>query len=147
MIQTKLNRCLPVSAKKDKNVKFDFIQKDKVFAYADLNMIDAVLRNLINNAVKYSHQNGVVKVSTFAEYNKTIVCIEDEGIGIPENEIIKIFSLEEKPIQSGTGGERGTGLGLIICKEFIDINKGEINIESTINKGTKICLMLPNKTH
>jgi signal transduction histidine kinase len=132
---------------KDKNVKLDFIQKEKVFAYADLNMIDAVLRNLINNAVKYSHQNGVVKVSTFAENNKTIVCIEDEGIGIPENEIVKIFSLEEKPIQSGTGGERGTGLGLIICKEFIDINKGEINIESTINKGTKICLILPNKAN
>ncbi|MBZ0182559.1 MAG: tetratricopeptide repeat-containing sensor histidine kinase [Melioribacteraceae bacterium] len=132
---------------KDKNVKLDFIQIDKVFAYADLNMIDAVLRNIINNSVKYSHQNGVIKVSTFAENNKTIVCIEDEGIGIPENEIIKIFSLEEKPIQSGTGGERGTGLGLIICKEFIDINKGEINIESTVNKGTKICLILPNKAN
>lgn len=130
---------------KDKNVKLDFIHNDKVFAYADLNMIDAVLRNLINNAVKYSHQNGIVKVSTFTENDKTIVCIEDEGIGISENEILKIFSLEEKPIQSGTRGERGTGLGLIICKEFIDINKGEITIESKINKGTKICLILPNK--
>ncbi len=129
---------------KGKNITLKYIQENADSSvYADKNMFDAIIRNMVNNAIKYSDVNGIVKISTMMNGEKTLIKIEDNGIGIPQNKIDKLFSVEDKQLQSGTKGEKGTGLGLVVCKEFIDINGGEIKIESEVNKGTLISIYLP----
>ena len=110
--------------------------------FADLNMLKTILRNLISNAIKYTTQ-GEVTLKTEINASKCIISIRDEGIGIPKSQFDELFSLKESKSTPGTEGEKGTGLGLILCKEFVEINKGEIFVESTVNEGSVFSFTLP----
>ncbi len=112
--------------------------------FADKNMINLVLRNLLSNAVKFSEERGVVTVGCELKGKEQMrVYIADTGIGISEENIKKLFRIDEYFSTSGTAGEGGTGLGLIICKEFIEKNKGKLYIESRIGEGTTFTFTLP----
>jgi PAS domain S-box-containing protein len=118
----------------------------KSLAFADKNMINLVLRNLISNAIKFTNDGGVVTVQCSAEEkNKQMVSvsISDTGIGISSDNIKKLFRIDEYFSTSGTAGESGTGLGLIICKEFVEKNKGIIHIDSELEVGTTFTFTLP----
>ena len=115
-------------------------------AYADKNMINLVLRNLISNAIKFTNDGGVVTVQcSMDDKNKNMLSISvaDTGIGIAEDNINKLFHIDEYFSTTGTAGEGGTGLGLIICKEFVEKNKGTISIHSELNVGTTFTFTLP----
>ena len=140
------NFALYTEMAKEKNIQLKFEETGKdSFVFADKNMLDAIIRNLINNAIKYSYKDGTVSIKASMDDENTYFCVEDKGIGISEDKIDTLFSVEGKEIQSGTNGEKGTGLGLVVCKEFIDINGGNIKITSKVNSGTRICFNLPKK--
>ncbi|WP_025866105.1 sensor histidine kinase, partial [Prolixibacter bellariivorans] len=106
--------------------------------YADEKMIGTVLRNLLSNAVKFTRKDGNTIIKSKWLDNDTIeVAVEDNGVGIPEKDIHRLFKIEEKVSSQGTEGESSTGLGLLLCKEFIEMHGGKIWVESEYGKGSK----------
>ncbi len=115
------------------------------FAYADFNMIKTVLRNLISNAIKFCKESGEISIEESYENDKIRISVCDNGIGIKNDDMAKLFRIDGRFTQEGTAGEKGTGLGLILSKEFVEKNSGIIWMESEFNKGTKIHFQLPVK--
>ena len=113
------------------------------YAYADNYMVKAIFRNLISNAVKYSNKKGNVTIDASVKDNNIEIEITDTGIGIDKTNIKELFRIDEKIIRPGTANESGSGVGLIICKDFIKRNNGSLSIDSVVNKGTKIYFTLP----
>jgi len=111
--------------------------------YADKDMIQLVVRNLISNAVKFSKRGGSIQLSSSIEGNNTILCVKDTGVGISESDQKKLFE-QETFTTRGTDNEQGTGLGLLLCKDFIEKNGGSIWVESEIGQGSKFCVRIPN---
>jgi len=111
---------------------------------ADKMMLETVLRNLTSNAIKYSFENGTVTVYAKKNNQHIVVSVVDTGVGIqPERKNI-LFALENNSFTIGTSGEKGTGLGLRICKEFIEKHNGKIWIEQETEKGTTISFTFPS---
>jgi len=108
--------------------------------YADINMLDAIIRNLINNALKFTHNGGQVSLSATVqpESHKVEIVIADTGVGISPADQQKLFRLEVNHITLGTAQEKGTGLGLIVCKEMIGMHGGKIRVESEVGQGTTV---------
>ena len=112
-------------------------------AYYDKYMIRTVLRNLISNAIKFTHKGGLITLSCKEHDAHIHVSIEDNGIGIKKENIDKIFRIDKSYSTPGTANEKGTGLGLILCKEFIDKHGGEIGVNSTEGAGSEFFFTLP----
>ena len=113
-------------------------------AYADHNMVDTVVRNLLSNALKFTDAGGIVEVSGQQNEGFVEITVSDTGIGMSQKEMDKLFRIDMKYTNVGTAGEKGTGLGLILCKELIEKNGGQIRVESEIGKGTRFTFTLPN---
>lgn len=116
---------------------------DSLTIVADKNMIRTILRNLITNAVKFTHKGGLVKVN--AETNKTFVeiSVSDTGIGMSDETMAKLFRIDANLSTRGTDNEKGTGLGLFLCKEFVEKHNGKIWVESEEGKGSTFKVLLP----
>lgn len=113
-------------------------------AYCDKNMLTTIFRNLISNAIKFSNYGDVIRVYCKNESENTIcIAVEDSGLGMDEETLNGIFKLNKSVRKKGTAGETGSGLGLILCKEFVEKNNGKIFIESQKGKGTKVFVELP----
>lgn len=110
--------------------------RHNIIVKADKNMLSAILRNLISNAIKFSEKEGIIELNANSNSNKIKVYVKDSGIGIPKVMIPKLFSVGEKTSRPGTENEKSTGLGLILCKEYIDKHNGSIWVESEEGKGT-----------
>ena len=126
-----------------KEIAIEFNQGDEVQVFADENMVEIVLRNIITNAIKYTPRNGKVIIYTNIEDGFLRCSIKDGGIGIEEENLDHIFDLEKKLNRNGTEGERGTGLGLVLAKEFIEINGGKIYAESRPREGSTFTFTIP----
>ncbi len=126
-----------------KNISVTIDIQTNVILYADKNMLKTIIRNLINNAIKFTHKDGEINIHSKEENNKVFISIQDNGIGMNETIKSQLFSLEKLHSKNGTLGESGTGLGLILCKEFIQKHNGELFIESEENKGSKFVIVLP----
>lgn len=111
--------------------------------YADKAMIAATLRNLISNAIKFTHPQGEIVISAQSEPNQLIVMVADNGVGIKKEAISKLFNIEDSYSTPGTADEKGTGLGLMLCKEFIERHGGQIRVESEPRKGSKFYFSIP----
>lgn len=109
----------------------------------DPNMVQTILRNLASNAIKYTSEGGTVTVSAKLKDDKALICVEDTGIGMSPEIIDGLFKLNGSSNRLGTDQEPSTGLGLILCKEFVEKMGGEINIESEVGKGSKFSVTLP----
>ncbi|MCW3786463.1 sensor histidine kinase [Plebeiibacterium sediminum] len=116
--------------------------------YADCNMLETIIRNLVSNAIKYTYPNGKIIINASIEdrVNKkyTEIVVEDDGVGMNNDKISELFSLSKNVSSKGTNNEAGTGLGLLLCKEFIDLHRGTIHVESEEQKGSVFRFMLPN---
>ncbi len=131
------------SAKK-KGVEVEILVSEDIEIKADLHMFETVIRNLISNSVKFTPSGGKVKVEVVRDIeNTTEVRISDTGIGIPSVMINKLFILNEKTSRIGTDGESSTGLGLLLCKEFIEKHDGKIWVESEEGKGSTFSFTIP----
>lgn len=126
-----------------KNIRFELKIDQKTSVYADNNMLRVILRNLLSNAIKFSHKGGDVVISVTESNSGTIFCIKDSGIGICQETQVSIFSTATLQSRPGTQNEKGTGIGLILCKEFVDKHKGKIWVESQKDKGSMFCFMFP----
>ncbi|RXQ95936.1 sensor histidine kinase [Ancylomarina salipaludis] len=131
-----------VSANK-KNINIDCDLPDEPKAFADKEMISTVIRNLINNAVKFTKLNSTIHIILKSQDSNYKVEITDQGEGISEENINKLFRIDKKYKTTGSSGEKGTGLGLLLCKEFIEINKGTIGVKSTLGEGSCFYFTLP----
>jgi signal transduction histidine kinase len=120
----------------------DDIHKNIIFA-ADENMIRTVIRNLISNAIKFTPKNGTVKVAARALDDQISISVSDTGIGMTEEAIEKLFKIETSFTSRGTENEKGTGLGLLLCKEFVEKHGGTIRVESEPGKGSRFQFSIP----
>ncbi len=111
--------------------------------YADRNMIETVVRNLLSNSIKFSHENGTIELSFYIVNEYAIIEVSDNGIGIPDESLEKLFKIEEQISTPGTMKESGTGLGLLLCKEFVNINRGDIWVESIYGSGSTFKFTIP----
>jgi signal transduction histidine kinase len=113
--------------------------------FADPLMIETVLRNLINNAIKFTPEGGKIDVSAKIEDDQILFSVKDNGIGISEEETQYLFRIDSKVKRKGTNNEDGTGLGLILCSEFVNKHKGKIWVESTPGHGSEFIFSIPYK--
>lgn len=114
--------------------------------YADMEMVQTILRNLVSNAVKFTPKGGKIEILAEMDDNYIIITVKDNGIGISESNIAKIFKIDEQFSSIGTDGEKGTGLGLLLCQEMVKKNGGEIWVESIPGDGTSFSFTLRNKS-
>ena len=115
-----------------------------IHVFADRSMINTVLRNLVSNAIKFTYHGGSIRISFSADPEEITVSISDNGIGMSKKRIETLFHLDESYSTQGTENETGTGLGLILCKEFVDKHKGKLWVESAVGKGSTFYFSLPN---
>jgi PAS domain S-box-containing protein len=113
------------------------------FVFADQNMLRSILQNLISNGIKFTRFGGSVKISSKEKDENIQIEITDTGIGIEMKDISKLFRIDSQFSNLGTSNEEGTGLGLILSKELVEKNNGQIWVKSTINKGTTFFFTLP----
>lgn len=118
-----------------------------MMGYADPNMLNTIIRNLLSNAIKFTPTGGTVEIGATHEQDNVMVMISDTGIGIPEEKLATLFHIATKTQRDGTAGEKGTGLGLILCKEFVEKNGGRIWVESEVGKGSIVRFCLPTTYH
>lgn len=133
---------------KRKNIKISVVKDNNYIINADRNMISTIFRNLLSNAVKFTPQNGAIKVTLSKqivdEDNENIkITVSDTGVGISQQNVKRLFKIGENASSVGVEGEKGTGLGLILCKEFIEKHDGEIWIESEEGQGSKFIFTIP----
>lgn len=128
-----------------KNIVFELNVSNEINVFADLAMLKIVLRNLISNALKFTQSGGVITIYATRNNQNSLVKISDNGVGIAPEKLPLIFDASHMRSSIGTANERGSGLGLIICKEFIEKHSGEIWVKSEIGKGTDFMFTLPNK--
>lgn len=126
-----------------KGIALSYTIDRDICVWADPDMTDTVLRNLISNAVKFTDSGGRITVSARSFNEEVEISVSDTGIGIGEENLPKLFRIDQVLKKEGTAGERGTGLGLILCREFVEKNKGKISAESELGKGTTFRFTLP----
>ncbi|MEI6434401.1 MAG: tetratricopeptide repeat-containing sensor histidine kinase [Bacteroidota bacterium] len=126
-----------------KNINILSSISEKQLVFADLNLISAILRNLLTNAVKFTPQNGHVEISARLNENKVEISVRDSGMGIEKEHLHIIFSIENTKRRLGTAKEKGSGLGLTLCKEFTEMVGGTISVESEPGKGSTFTFTVP----
>ena len=112
-------------------------------AYGDPNMVETIIRNITNNAIKFTKENGFIKIIGEKTDDKCRIIIEDNGIGMDEKTLTSLFEVQASKSKIGTAGETGTGLGLMLCKEFTLLNNGNIYVESDPGEGSRFYIELP----
>jgi signal transduction histidine kinase len=116
---------------------------NNLIVFADIEMISTVIRNLLTNAIKFTKTGGMIEILSQEQENEFIITISDNGIGIPPEIKNDLFRIEAKVTRLGTNKEEGSGLGLILCKEYIDKNKGKLWVDSEVDSGTKFHFTIP----
>jgi signal transduction histidine kinase len=135
-------RNLSVYAEKKKIKLYDIMDAD-INVFADNNMLSSILQNLISNAIKFTPVNGEIRISSMVEGKNILFSVCDSGIGIAKEYIGKIFNLGDHYTTKGTNDEKGSGLGLLLCREFIDLHNGKIWAENNKKEGTTFYFTIP----
>ena len=126
-----------------KSIELESTIPYNTIAFADENMTKTIIRNLISNAIKFTNTNGKVTIAAILKDNEVQVSVTDNGIGISKENIFRLFRIDDPFKVAGTANEQGTGLGLILCKEFVEKNGGKIWVESVIGAGSSFIFTLP----
>ncbi|MCY1529485.1 Sensor histidine kinase RcsC [compost metagenome] len=141
LILNEINYHLPAADLKKIKIIHDVFPGE--MAYADMLMIQIVIRNIINNAIKFCNEGCTIHVTAaYQKENYMLVCIQDNGVGIQKEVLDKLFK-DENISTRGTANEKGTGLGLLVCKDFMNRNDGDIRVSSEEGAGAKFCITIP----
>jgi two-component system NtrC family sensor kinase len=127
-----------------KQIEFTDRTIDDLFVFADKNALAAVLRNLLSNAIKFTPTQGSIVLDAHLVGDFVWMNVIDSGVGLPKEKLGTLFELSENKTTSGTSGEKGTGLGLLLCAEYVALNKGVIKVESEVGKGTQFSFSIPS---
>lgn len=127
----------------EKSINFAINIPEPVFVFADPGAISTILRNLLDNALKYTHQNGTIQILAIQENNRIMINIEDDGVGMTEAQVNQLFQLVNNKSTRGTYGEKGAGLGMNLVKELVQMNRGTIEVKSKVGEGTTFELSFP----
>ena len=140
-----LNKALSVlnSLAQQKKITILSDYNENLQIFADPLMIETVLRNLINNAIKFTPENGIIEIKAVQVGGEVKISVSDNGVGINETDIQNLFRIDSKVKRKGTNDEDGSGLGLILCKEFVDKNNGKIWAERNQHKGSSFLFVIP----
>lgn len=130
-----------------KGISIELLLPKKLDVIADENMINTIFRNLVSNSIKFSNQNGKVYINAVKNKNFVEAIIEDEGIGISKDQLSDLFAIDKNKSTPGTNNEKGTGIGLILCKEMVEKNGGKIHVVSQVGKGTRIHFTIPKNSN
>ena len=128
---------------KEKNIRLNYECAEGLIARADPDMISTVIRNLLSNAVKFTPGGGEISLTCTRENELLTVSVEDNGTGMSRSELDKLFKPGEHLSKAGTEHEKGTGLGLILCHEFVEKNHGFLKVESRKGKGSRFVFSIP----
>lgn len=131
------------SSAKEKGISFQLDTANDFTIIADRNLLEVVIRNLVSNAIKFSNEGSVISLKTQEGETANLISIEDQGIGMSQEQINEVLKGDILQSKSGTKSEKGTGIGLLISKEFVEMMDGKLTIQSEINRGTKIIIELP----
>ncbi|MFN7313732.1 MAG: tetratricopeptide repeat protein [Bacteroidota bacterium] len=126
-----------------KNIRLENITDEDLYVFADEDMFHLVVRNLLANAIKFTNTGGNVTIHTEENPTHVTVHVTDSGVGIGKESLEKLFTKTQNPSTLGTGNEKGTGLGLMLCKEFVLKNNGQIHVESIQGQGSTFSVSLP----
>ncbi|NJK85313.1 MAG: HAMP domain-containing histidine kinase [Bacteroidales bacterium] len=119
------------------------LENEQLMVFADKQMLNVILRNLISNAIKFTNNNGNIQVKAFKNDDCVVIQVCDDGVGIEESMIKQLFKIDSTHTSLGTNQEKGTGLGLILTREFVVKHEGKIWAESTPGKGSTFSFTLP----
>jgi signal transduction histidine kinase len=129
---------------RQKEISLNYSIEEGIQVFGDKNMIETVIRNLITNALKFTYEGGEVRLVANKFYGGTEISVIDDGVGISEENQKKLFRIDKNYKTKGTSRETGTGLGLILCKEFIERHGGRISVMSRLGEGSRFSFYLPN---
>ena len=129
----------------EKNLQVVSDTENEIEVFADVRMIDTVIRNLLSNAIKFTDKNGIIIINVKKENGVLKCSVSDTGVGIGQENINKLFKIDSHFTAKGTNNESGTGLGLILCKDFIEHHDGKIWVESELGKGSIFYFTIPEK--
>ena len=149
LLSTLVDQNFELLKQKSEQKSIDLINETEksIEVFVDERMVHTLFRNLITNAIKFTHRKGKVLISSKEIENNMIeICVADTGVGIPKENITKLFRIDEKISTLGTEKEPSSGLGLLLCKDFVDKHGGKIHVESEIGKGSKFIFSLPKYT-
>ncbi len=127
---------------KNKDIQILIEIQNSININGDNFTLSTAIRNLVSNAIKYTPEGGRIEIKAFEENDRIILKVQDNGIGMDKEMLGSLFRIDENNSTLGTNNEIGTGLGLILCKEFIEMNNGDIEVESTIGKGSTFTILL-----
>lgn len=130
-----------------KKINIGYHEDESVHLVADGDMLKAILRNLLSNAIKFTGEGGTVKVTAWQNNGLVTISVQDTGIGIAPEQQAKLFNITDVLSTTGTEGEKGSGLGLILCKEFVERHGGKIWVTSEPGKGSDFRFSIPDKLH
>jgi signal transduction histidine kinase len=133
------------SQAQSKDIQLTNAVQSDLIGFFDKTILDIVVRNLISNALKFTPQNGHVEIKSSISDNFIYLSVTDSGVGIPKSQLKGLFKdLDTNKITSvGTNNEKGAGLGLVLCKEFVELNGGEISVESKVGEGSSFIFSVP----
>jgi len=126
-----------------KNIRIEMSFSHNLMLFADPQMIETVLRNLVNNAIKFTPENGLIKVEATQTDGQITICVKDSGIGISDEDAKNLFKIDSTVKRKGTNNEDGSGLGLILCREFVAKNNGNIWVNSKAGEGSSFFFTVP----
>jgi len=142
-----VNDCISylLSASKTKNIEIDCKISQDLYVFADKNMLKTILRNLISNAIKFTSKCGQIRITANIKEPYIEIIVSDTGIGMDTNTLESLFKIDKTKSIKGTEGERGTGFGLLLCKEFVEKHGGTICVKSELGIGSDFIITLPIK--
>lgn len=126
-----------------KNIKINIPAADNINVFADINMLKTILRNLVSNAIKFTNKDGTININAVENSENVTISVADNGIGIRPDSLTRLFDISQNHTTSDLAGEKGSGLGLVLCKDFVEKHGGIIWVESEFGKGSEFKFTLP----
>ena len=142
-----VEECISIAREpaKNKGIELNFSVSENIDVFADLNTLLTVIRNLVSNAMKFTTRGGAIDVFAEISDNKSVVIsVKDTGIGMSPELLANLFRIDVRTSRPGTEGESSTGLGLMLCKEFIEKHGGKLWVESEVERGSTFYFTLPH---